>query len=114
MQSGFTLFNKVGCALCHSPSLATVASVFTDTGGVTYQSTRISRSPYGLGSVGWHQLRDGGCQVSPVTTFCSGSYPGLTVGHPFPGIALYPDRTTKRLKVIGSKNAAAAVGNSAP
>jgi CxxC motif-containing protein (DUF1111 family) len=35
-QNGFTLFNKVGCALCHSPSLTTAASVFTGMGGVTY------------------------------------------------------------------------------
>jgi CxxC motif-containing protein (DUF1111 family) len=36
-QNGSTLFSKVGCALCHSPSLTTAASVFTGMGGVTYQ-----------------------------------------------------------------------------
>jgi CxxC motif-containing protein (DUF1111 family) len=36
-QNGSTLFNKVGCALCHSPSLTTAASGFTGMGGVTYQ-----------------------------------------------------------------------------
>ncbi|HEV7514379.1 MAG TPA: di-heme oxidoredictase family protein [Candidatus Acidoferrum sp.] len=36
-QNGSNLFNKVGCALCHSPSLTTAASVFTGMGGVTYQ-----------------------------------------------------------------------------
>jgi CxxC motif-containing protein (DUF1111 family) len=35
-QNGASLFNKVGCALCHSPSLTTAASVFTGMGGVTY------------------------------------------------------------------------------
>jgi len=36
-QNGESLFNKIGCALCHSPSLTTAASVFTGMGGVTYQ-----------------------------------------------------------------------------
>ncbi len=35
--SGSNLFNKVGCALCHSPSLTTADSGFTGMGGVTYQ-----------------------------------------------------------------------------
>jgi CxxC motif-containing protein (DUF1111 family) len=35
-QSGATLFNKIGCALCHSPSLTTGASIFTGMGNVTY------------------------------------------------------------------------------
>jgi CxxC motif-containing protein (DUF1111 family) len=34
--NGSNLFNKIGCALCHSPSLTTAASVFTGMGGVTY------------------------------------------------------------------------------
>ncbi len=34
---GSKLFSKVGCALCHSPSLTTADSVFTGMGGVTYQ-----------------------------------------------------------------------------
>jgi len=36
-QNGASLFSKVGCALCHSPSLTTADSVFTGMGGVTYQ-----------------------------------------------------------------------------
>jgi CxxC motif-containing protein (DUF1111 family) len=36
-QNGAKLFNSVGCALCHSPSLTTASSVFTGMGGVTYQ-----------------------------------------------------------------------------
>jgi CxxC motif-containing protein (DUF1111 family) len=36
-QSGSNLFNKIGCALCHSPSLTTGPSIFTGMGGVTYQ-----------------------------------------------------------------------------
>ncbi len=36
-QNGSGLFNSIGCALCHSPSLTTAASVFTGMGGVTYQ-----------------------------------------------------------------------------
>jgi CxxC motif-containing protein (DUF1111 family) len=36
-QNGARLFSSVGCALCHSPSLTTAASVFTGMGGVTYQ-----------------------------------------------------------------------------
>jgi len=36
-ESGSNLFNKIGCALCHSPSLTTGASIFTGMGGVTYQ-----------------------------------------------------------------------------
>jgi CxxC motif-containing protein (DUF1111 family) len=35
-QNGLNLFNTVGCALCHSASLTTAASVFTGMGGVTY------------------------------------------------------------------------------
>jgi CxxC motif-containing protein (DUF1111 family) len=35
-QNGSNRFNKVGCALCHSPSLTTAASIFTGMGGVTY------------------------------------------------------------------------------
>jgi CxxC motif-containing protein (DUF1111 family) len=35
-QNGSNLFSKVGCALCHSPSLTTAASIFTGMGGVTY------------------------------------------------------------------------------
>jgi CxxC motif-containing protein (DUF1111 family) len=35
--NGSNLFKKVGCALCHSPSLTTGASIFTGMGGVTYQ-----------------------------------------------------------------------------
>jgi CxxC motif-containing protein (DUF1111 family) len=34
--NGSTLFNKIGCALCHSPSLTTGASPFTGMSGVTY------------------------------------------------------------------------------
>ena len=36
-RNGSALFNKVGCALCHSPSLTTANSSFTGMGGVTYQ-----------------------------------------------------------------------------
>ena len=36
-QNGSNLFNKVGCALCHSPSLTTASSSFTGMGSVTYQ-----------------------------------------------------------------------------
>jgi CxxC motif-containing protein (DUF1111 family) len=36
-KNGSNLFNKVGCALCHSPSLTTADSSFTGMGGVTYQ-----------------------------------------------------------------------------
>ncbi len=36
-RNGSNLFNKIGCALCHSPSLTTAASGFTGMGGVTYQ-----------------------------------------------------------------------------
>jgi CxxC motif-containing protein (DUF1111 family) len=36
-QNGSNLFNSVGCALCHSPSLTTASSIFTGMGGVTYQ-----------------------------------------------------------------------------
>ena len=36
-QNGATLFGKIGCALCHSPSLTTAASIFTGMGEVTYQ-----------------------------------------------------------------------------
>jgi CxxC motif-containing protein (DUF1111 family) len=35
-QNGSNLFNKIGCALCHSPSLTSGASIFTGMGGVTY------------------------------------------------------------------------------
>jgi CxxC motif-containing protein (DUF1111 family) len=35
-QNGQSLFSTVGCALCHSPSLTTAASIFTGMGGVTY------------------------------------------------------------------------------
>ncbi|HEY6329053.1 MAG TPA: di-heme oxidoredictase family protein, partial [Blastocatellia bacterium] len=35
--NGQKLFSAVGCALCHSPSLTTAASIFTGMGGVTYQ-----------------------------------------------------------------------------
>ncbi|MGB7333212.1 MAG: di-heme oxidoredictase family protein [Terriglobales bacterium] len=35
--NGSTLFNKIGCALCHSPSMTSAASIFTGMGGVTYQ-----------------------------------------------------------------------------
>jgi CxxC motif-containing protein (DUF1111 family) len=35
-QNGSNLFNSVGCALCHSPSLTTADSIFTGMGGVTY------------------------------------------------------------------------------
>jgi CxxC motif-containing protein (DUF1111 family) len=35
--NGSTLFNKIGCGLCHSPSLTSGASIFTGMGGVTYQ-----------------------------------------------------------------------------
>jgi CxxC motif-containing protein (DUF1111 family) len=34
--NGASLFNKIGCALCHSSSLTTGASIFTGMGGVTY------------------------------------------------------------------------------
>jgi len=36
-QKGAALFQSVGCALCHSPSLTTASSNFTGMGGVTYQ-----------------------------------------------------------------------------
>lgn len=36
-QNGATLFNSVGCALCHTPSLTAGASPFTGMGGLTYQ-----------------------------------------------------------------------------
>jgi CxxC motif-containing protein (DUF1111 family) len=36
-KNGLALFNKVGCALCHSPSLTTSDSHLTGMGGVTYQ-----------------------------------------------------------------------------
>jgi CxxC motif-containing protein (DUF1111 family) len=35
-QNGQSLFSTVGCALCHSPSLTTAASIYTGMGGVTY------------------------------------------------------------------------------
>jgi CxxC motif-containing protein (DUF1111 family) len=35
--NGSNLFNSIGCALCHSPSLTTGASPYTGMGGVTYQ-----------------------------------------------------------------------------
>jgi CxxC motif-containing protein (DUF1111 family) len=35
-QNGQSLFSSVGCALCHSTSLTTAASIFTGMGGVTY------------------------------------------------------------------------------
>jgi len=35
--NGENLFNHIGCALCHSPSLTTAASIYTGMGGVTYQ-----------------------------------------------------------------------------
>lgn len=36
-RNGQALFATVGCALCHSPSLTTGASIFTGMGGETYQ-----------------------------------------------------------------------------
>jgi CxxC motif-containing protein (DUF1111 family) len=36
-QNGASLFNSVGCALCHTPSLTSGPSPFTGMGGVTYQ-----------------------------------------------------------------------------
>ncbi|MBZ5663428.1 MAG: thiol oxidoreductase [Acidobacteriia bacterium] len=35
--NGSNLFNSIGCALCHSPSLTAGASPYTGMGGVTYQ-----------------------------------------------------------------------------
>jgi CxxC motif-containing protein (DUF1111 family) len=35
--NGASLFNAVGCALCHSPALTSAASEYTGMGGVTYQ-----------------------------------------------------------------------------
>jgi CxxC motif-containing protein (DUF1111 family) len=35
-QNGSNLFNSIGCALCHSPSLTSGASIYTGMGGVTY------------------------------------------------------------------------------
>jgi CxxC motif-containing protein (DUF1111 family) len=35
-QNGMSLFASVGCALCHSPSLTTAASIYTGMSGVTY------------------------------------------------------------------------------
>ncbi len=35
--NGSSLFNKVGCALCHSHSLTAAASIYTGMGAVTYQ-----------------------------------------------------------------------------
>ena len=35
-QNGQSLFATVGCALCHSPSLTTAASIYTAMNGVTY------------------------------------------------------------------------------
>jgi CxxC motif-containing protein (DUF1111 family) len=34
--NGANLFNKIGCTLCHSPSLTTAASIYTGMGSVTY------------------------------------------------------------------------------
>jgi CxxC motif-containing protein (DUF1111 family) len=36
MQKGASLFNQIGCGLCHSPSLETGASVYTSLSDVTY------------------------------------------------------------------------------
>ena len=36
-QNGLKVFNTVGCALCHSPSLTTAASAFAGMSNVTYQ-----------------------------------------------------------------------------
>ena len=35
-QNGYNLFQKVGCALCHSTTLVSAASIYTGMGGVTY------------------------------------------------------------------------------
>jgi len=35
-QDGMSLFSSIGCALCHSPSLTTAASIYTGMSGVTY------------------------------------------------------------------------------
>jgi CxxC motif-containing protein (DUF1111 family) len=35
-QAGAALFSSVGCALCHSPSLTSAASIYTGMGAVTY------------------------------------------------------------------------------
>jgi CxxC motif-containing protein (DUF1111 family) len=35
-QNGSNLFNRIGCALCHSPSLTSGASIYTGMGEVTY------------------------------------------------------------------------------
>ncbi len=35
--NGSNLFNSIGCALCHSPSLTAGASPYTGMGGITYQ-----------------------------------------------------------------------------
>jgi CxxC motif-containing protein (DUF1111 family) len=35
--NGSSLFNKIGCALCHSPSLTAAGSIYTGMGAVTYQ-----------------------------------------------------------------------------
>jgi CxxC motif-containing protein (DUF1111 family) len=35
-QNGSNLFNSIGCALCHSPSLTSGASIYTGMGAVTY------------------------------------------------------------------------------
>jgi len=35
-QNGQTIFNKIGCVLCHSASLTTAASIFTGMGNETY------------------------------------------------------------------------------
>lgn len=36
-KNGAALFNSVGCALCHSPSLTTASSIYTGMGGVSFQ-----------------------------------------------------------------------------
>jgi len=35
-QNGAQVFNRIGCALCHSPSLTTAASIYTGMSSVTY------------------------------------------------------------------------------
>ncbi len=36
-ENGATLFNQIGCALCHSPSLKTAASIYSSMNEMTYQ-----------------------------------------------------------------------------
>ncbi len=63
--NGSTLFNSIGCALCHSPSLTTAASIYTGMGGVTYQPySDFALHHMGPGSGGRNQPRRGRSRTS--------------------------------------------------